>query len=61
MSGKGKYIWADNRRYTGEWKDDCMDGQGEFEWLDGRMGGSTWVGMLGISLRGGEFTNFQMG
>ena len=26
-----------------------------------RMGGSTWVGMLGISLRGGEFTCFQMG
>jgi hypothetical protein len=30
--GKGVYTWADGRTYKGEWKNNKMDGQGEFTW-----------------------------
>ena len=31
------YIWSDKREYNGQWKDNKMDGYGEFKWPDGRI------------------------
>lgn len=33
----GEYVWADNRRFVGTWKDNKMHGEGEFTWPDGKV------------------------
>ena len=32
----GIYTWADKRQFTGDWKNNKMDGEGIFIWPDGR-------------------------
>lgn len=32
----GLYKWSDGRTYDGEWRNNKMDGHGEFFWADGR-------------------------
>ena len=32
----GRYQWSDGRTYNGDWKNNKMDGKGEFSWADGR-------------------------
>jgi hypothetical protein len=32
----GTYHWSDHREYTGDWKNNKMDGKGVFTWMDGR-------------------------
>ena len=32
IEGFGTYIWGDGRKYVGLWKDNKMDGKGEFHW-----------------------------
>lgn len=34
--GIGEYIWSDNRKYKGEWRNNKMHGKGEFMWPDGK-------------------------
>jgi hypothetical protein len=36
ISGKGIYIWSDERRYEGEWLNNNMHGKGVYTWKDGR-------------------------
>lgn len=36
MSGKGEYIWADARKYVGDWLDNKLHGKGIYTWPDGR-------------------------
>ena len=31
------FMWADGRRYEGEWKNNKMHGKGSFTWADGRI------------------------
>lgn len=35
-TGKGVYIWADQRRYEGDFMENRMHGQGTYTWPDGR-------------------------
>jgi hypothetical protein len=32
MDGEGTFIWPDERKYEGQYKDDKKEGYGEFEW-----------------------------
>lgn len=36
MDGDGIFIWADGRKYEGEYKEDLKQGLGKFDWLDER-------------------------
>ena len=36
ISGKGKYVWSDDRTYEGEWLNNNMHGRGVYKWTDGR-------------------------
>jgi len=36
LNGIGTYLWPDGRKYEGEWKDNKMHGEGNFDWGDGR-------------------------
>ena len=36
LQGRGTYVWADGRRYEGEWVKDEMHGSGVYTWPDGR-------------------------
>lgn len=36
MDGQGVFLWADGRKYTGQYLDDKKHGEGTFEWPDGR-------------------------
>lgn len=33
----GTYIWADGRKYVGQWFNNKMHGQGTFSWADGKQ------------------------
>jgi hypothetical protein len=30
-------LWADGRKYEGEWNDNNMHGRGKYTWSDGRV------------------------
>ena len=34
--GYGTFVWADKRKYNGNWKNSMMNGQGELFYPDGR-------------------------
>ncbi len=34
---QGIYLWADGRKYEGEWNDNNMHGRGKYTWSDGRV------------------------
>ena len=36
IEGKGKYTWADDREFDGDWVHNKMHGYGVFTWADGR-------------------------
>lgn len=36
ISLQGVYNWSDGRVYSGEWKNNKMEGRGVFTWPDGR-------------------------
>ena len=42
MDGEGLFIWPDQRKYQGEYKDDRKHGYGVFEWNDGRKYRGNW-------------------
>ena len=42
MNGKGVFIWADGRKYEGEYKNDKKEGFGEFEWVNGKKYRGYW-------------------
>ena len=35
--GYGTYVWANGESYKGHWKDDMMNGLGQFMLLDGNI------------------------
>lgn len=43
MDGKGTYIWADGRKYEGEYINDKKDGYGVYTWADGRKYQGYWA------------------
>ncbi len=42
-TGKGLYIWADERQYEGDFLENRMHGQGTYTWPDGRTYTGTFV------------------
>lgn len=42
MDGSGTFIWADGRKYVGQYLDDKKHGEGTFEWPDGRKYKGSW-------------------
>lgn len=36
MHGKGKNIWPDGKEYSGDWVNNLMEGDGNFNFADGR-------------------------
>ena len=40
--GKGTYVWADKSYYTGDWRDNFIEGYGEYSWPDGRVYKGEW-------------------
>lgn len=34
--GYGTFVWADKKKYNGNWKNSMMNGQGELFYPDGR-------------------------
>jgi Uncharacterized protein conserved in bacteria len=42
MHGKGVYVWADGRKYEGEYVNDKKDGYGIYTWADGRKYQGYW-------------------
>ena len=36
MHGTGEFVWADGRRYKGEFAVGQMEGNGVYSWKDGR-------------------------
>lgn len=42
MEGHGVYIWADGRRYEGQYRNDKKDGWGNYSWSDGRHYDGWW-------------------
>jgi len=42
MHGRGKYAWADGRKYEGEYLNDKKHGFGVYTWPDGRMYQGFW-------------------
>lgn len=59
MDGMGVFIWPDNRKYTGEYKDDKKEGYGIFEWADKRKYKGYWSN--GKQHGEGEFFNPKEG
>ena len=55
MDGTGVFVWPDQRKYTGEYKNDKKEGYGVFEWADGRKYKGFW--MNGKQHGEGEFYN----
>lgn len=43
MHGRGCYIWADGRKYDGEYINDKKDGYGVYTWADGRKYQGFWA------------------
>ncbi len=43
MDGRGTYIWADGRKYEGEYVNDKKDGYGVYTWADGRKYQGYWA------------------
>ena len=43
MEGKGIEIWADGKRYEGDFKGGKKDGQGTFEWPNGNKYIGSWA------------------
>ena len=43
MHGRGSYIWADGRKYEGEYVNDKKDGYGVYTWADGRKYQGFWA------------------
>jgi len=37
MHGTGEFVWADGRKYKGQFHLGMMEGSGNYEWRDGRM------------------------
>ena len=42
MNGKGKYVWKDGRKYTGQWQENRLNGFGTYTWPDGRKYQGEW-------------------
>ena len=42
MEGEGVFIWPDNRKYKGEYKNGKKHGYGIYEWPDGRLYKGKW-------------------
>lgn len=42
MSGKGVMIWADGRKYEGDFLNDNKHGFGIYHWADGRKYEGQW-------------------
>lgn len=42
MEGMGIYLWADGRKYEGEYKDDKKHGFGIYTWADHRRYEGMW-------------------
>ena len=42
MNGKGIFIWSDEKKYEGEYREDKKEGFGVFEWADGRKFRGQW-------------------
>ena len=42
MDGEGLFMWADGRKYNGQYKEDKKHGYGVFEWPDGRKYKGEW-------------------
>lgn len=40
---RGETIWPDNKKYIGEYVDDKKDGEGIFEWGNGKKYEGRWV------------------
>jgi hypothetical protein len=59
MDGMGVFVWPDNRKYTGEYKDDKKEGYGIFEWADKRKYKGYWSN--GKQHGEGEFFNPKEG
>jgi len=34
--GRGKFVWADKSCYKGEFKNNNINGEGEYKWADGK-------------------------
>jgi hypothetical protein len=43
FNGKGKYLWADGRYYSGYWVNNKREGSGEFKFSDGSLYIGDWV------------------
>lgn len=52
MEGKGQEVWADGRKYDGDFKNGKKDGEGTFEWPNGNKYVGSWRGdkMHGIAI-----------
>ena len=37
IEGKGEYVWADARKFIGDWYNNKMHGDGIFTWPDGKQ------------------------
>ena len=37
--GDGYYIWQDGSTYKGQWYENDIEGNGDYQWNDGRKGG----------------------
>ena len=48
--GFGHFFFKNGHIYSGNWKSDCMEGKGKYEWPDGR----TYEGMM----KNGEFHGY---
>lgn len=55
MDGTGVFTWPDNRKYTGEYRQDKKEGYGIFEWADKRKYKGYWSN--GKQHGEGEFYN----
>lgn len=42
MDGEGVFIWPDERKYQGQYKEDKKEGYGVFEWNDGKKYRGYW-------------------
>ena len=42
MHGFGKYVWADEKQYEGQYCDDKKHGYGIYKWPDGRRYMGFW-------------------
>jgi hypothetical protein len=43
MSGVGETVWADHKRYTGDYIDDKKHGHGTFNWGNGKIYEGGWI------------------